>query len=369
MILQILYTIYIMKHIFFHSQVSRKKAQEEAKLKNDISTQNIKPRILSMNTIALTDNTSQTRKYRKGLPVPSHTSEKVLPKITPLPNKMDNMISIITKTTVPKEFKPTTSYSPPLTNIVSENIPPIVFIIPYRDRSAHRSEFLEAVDIYFKTMKQNKDYIMIFSHQFDERPFNRGAMKNLGFLYVKEKYPKDYKNITFVFNDVDTYPLFDVSVEYYRTTHKNIKHFYGLEIALGGSFSITGYDFEYLNGFPNYWGWGLEDNLIQNRALTSKIAIDRSQFNTVNSDKYNQTMHGYTRVLDTKVQLKYTEDDGSNGITDIKDISHVSLISVKYVEVQFKSWTITENPENIVFETRTNPTKITQPKYNIKDFL
>ena len=52
---------------------------------------------------------------------------------------------------------------------------------------------------------------------------------------MRDKYPQEYKNITFVFNDIDTIPhrknLFD-----YETKPGIIKHFYGFKHALGGFF-------------------------------------------------------------------------------------------------------------------------------------
>ena len=51
-------------------------------------------------------------------------------------------------------------------------------------------------------------------------------------------------------------------------------------------FAIKGSDFEIATGFPNFWGWGLEDNVLNDRCLEKKLIIDRSQFYIIN-DKEN----------------------------------------------------------------------------------
>jgi hypothetical protein len=84
------------------------------------------------------------------------------------------------------------------------NIPKIVFIVPYRNRPQHKFFFSN----YLTTiMDCRNDYEIYFSHQCDVRAFNRGATKNIGFLAIKSKYPNNYKDITFVFNDIDTIPF------------------------------------------------------------------------------------------------------------------------------------------------------------------
>jgi hypothetical protein len=42
----------------------------------------------------------------------------------------------------------------------------------------------------------------------------------------------------------------------YATTVGNIKHFYGFTFTLGGIVSITGEDFEKMNGYLNLWSLG-----------------------------------------------------------------------------------------------------------------
>ena len=158
-------------------------------------------------------------------------------------------------------------------------IPSIIFIVPYRDREHEKIHF----EVYMKYILEDlpsSSYKIYFSHQNDDRPFNRGATKNIGFLAMKEKYPNDYQNITFVFHDVDIVP-YKKNTFNYNTKPGIVKHFYGYKYVLGGIFSINGGDFEKCDGFPNYWGWGLEDNMMQTRVKNNNILIDRNKFYSI----------------------------------------------------------------------------------------
>ena len=163
------------------------------------------------------------------------------------------------------------------------------------------------------------DYEIYYSHQTDSRMFNRGATKNIGFLVMKEKYPNDYKNITFVFNDVDTLPtmknIFD-----YITYPGTVKHFYGFTFALGGIVSINGGDFEKCNGFPNNWGWGLEDNALNNRVLQHSLIINRDQFCPCHSKNVIHLHDDPTRVVNTREPLAYVNNNLTDNLDSISNL-------------------------------------------------
>ena len=137
--------------------------------------------------------------------------------------------------------------------------PDIFFIVPYRDREAHLEIFIN----HMKIILDGINYMILISHQCDARLFNRGGLKNLGFLWIKKKYPNTYKEKTIVFHDVDNV-YYRKNILNWKTTHGKIKHFFGVgqkhSKSLGGILSVTGSDFEKMNGFPNYWSWGYEDN-------------------------------------------------------------------------------------------------------------
>jgi len=199
-------------------------------------------------------------------------------------------------------------------------VPKLVFIIPYRDREQQRDFFKRHMTYILEDIP---DYKIFFVEQNDNREFNRGALKNIGFLAMKNMYPNDYKNITFIFNDVDTMPYTKGFLNY-DTVPGIIKHFYGFKFALGGIFSIKGSDFERINGFPNFWAWGFEDNLINKRALLSGILIDRSHFYPISDKNIMHLSDGLIRSVNRTDFDAYMKDT-SEGLNAISNIAYIVL--------------------------------------------
>ena len=196
-------------------------------------------------------------------------------------------------------------------------VPKIVFIVPYRNRPQHKYFFSNYIS---SILIDNHDYEIYFSHQYDARSFNRGGTKNIGFLAIKNKYPEKYKDITFVFNDVDTIPF--TNIFDYETIHGVIKHFYGFKYALGGIVSIKGSDFEATNGYPNFWGWGMEDNVLQTRCEKIGLNIDRSQFFPIGNPNILQLFDGVTRIINRKDPWRANHDNGIDGIINIRNLTY-----------------------------------------------
>jgi hypothetical protein len=207
--------------------------------------------------------------------------------------------------------------------------PKIIFIIPYRDRVEHKQFFT----VYIKYLLEDydpTDYEIYFSHQCDNRTFNRGAVKNIGFLAMKTKYPDHYKNITFVFHDVDSIP-YKKNLLPYETTNGVIKHFYGFKYCLGGIFSIKGEDFERINGFPNLWAWSQEDNLIYKRAIRSGLKIDRNVFFPINSPCVLQFTDGLFRKINRNELANALDDNYPYGLNSIRNLT--TSIKDEYINI------------------------------------
>ena len=224
-----------------------------------------------------------------------------------------------------------------------------IFIIPYRNREQHKEFFTRYMTYILEDYDKN-EYEIIFAHQNNKLPFNRGSMKNIGFLYAKQKYSY-YKDINFIFNDVDTVPYIKGMLTY-DVQPNVIKHYYGFTFALGGIFSIKGGDFEKIDGFPNLWSWGYEDNIIYERALQNNIVVDRSQFYKIgdhrilhildefskNVSRKNVGLYRNRQIVDglkslTVVDFKWNEQtkmldvNQHNSVHPVRDNSYISSLS------------------------------------------
>lgn len=235
------------------------------------------------------------------------------------------------------------------------NIPKIIFIVPYRDRRQEKCIF----SVYMKYIMEDydkNDYEIYYSHQMDNRPFNRGATKNIGFLVMKKKYPNNYQNITFVFNDIDTLPVKKNTFDY-ATTKGIVKHFYGFNFALGGIFSIVGSDFEKCNGFPNNWGWGLEDNAMNDRVLLNEFIINRQQFYPRNTRDVLHLFDTPNRIINNREPGNYASKNLNDNLNNINEISYTIALN-------------TTSNENTSENNKIKVSSIEQKEYmiNISDF-
>lgn len=234
-----------------------------------------------------------------------------------------------------------------------DSVPELIFIVPYRDRKSQMTVFMN----HMKWLLQDKSYEIIISHQDDKRFFNRGAMKNLGFMYAKEKYPYDYKNITFVFHDIDCL-VSGKQMTDFQTIKGQIKHIFGFKQTLGGIFSIKGSDFELTNGFPCIWNWGYEDNAlrvrwvdIMNRLGLGKHCITYKEFYTYQDNRIIQMWHGDKKIFNKKQAWESFENAKniySDGITTITNIIKTSeTLDDNVCMVNFKYFSTKQPPPKV----------------------
>lgn len=242
------------------------------------------------------------------------------------------------------------------------SVPEIIFIIPYRDREKQRFVFEKYMNYILEDYKK-KSYEIYFVEQCDKRDFNRGALKNIGFLAMKEKYPFHYKQITFVFNDIDTFP-YKKGLLNYNTEQGIVKHFFGFEFTLGGIFSITGVDFERIKGFPNFWTWGYEDNIIYNKIFKdNSIIIDRTNFFPI----FDHSIVHMTDSLKRTINMNQVDDkdpvvelnNNTNSVINIKYFFNEKTIKVTNFDINLP---YKENISKREIKLTDNPKKI----YNMK---
>jgi hypothetical protein len=160
----------------------------------------------------------------------------------------------------------------------------LTIVVPYRDRADHLNQFVPHLRAYFARDKLDctLDYRVLIVEQEPGTPFNRGALRNIGFMLTSSD--SDYT----CFHDVDYLPVW---ADYSWTDIPKQIIWHGMEeipISPASSMVIShniadlfsavvlipNHLFRNANGYPNcYWGWGFEDMELKSRFLAQSIEL------------------------------------------------------------------------------------------------
>jgi N-terminal domain of galactosyltransferase/N-terminal region of glycosyl transferase group 7 len=157
-------------------------------------------------------------------------------------------------------------------------------IVPYRDRAEQLARFLLHMTLYFRRDKidRHQPYRILLVEQEAGRPFNIGALRNIGFLLSEAESEQ------VCFHDVDYLPIWADYRPVERPTrllwhgaekvpirdstnlfvnHDRKKYFSGVVMFPAALF-------RQLNGYSNsYWGWGYEDTDMRIRCRAERIGL------------------------------------------------------------------------------------------------
>jgi len=187
----------------------------------------------------------------------------------------------------------------------------LTIVVPYRDRAAHLERFIPHLRAYFARDKIDRQipYRVLVVEQEPGLPFNRGALKNIGFQLGGED--GDYT----CFHDVDYLPLW---ADYSPVARPSRIVWYGAErrpLAPGRSDMAMDHHpdsffgavvltpnrvFAEVDGYSNqFWGWGCEDSDLRRRYRRAGIKTDirKGTFQALDHDHEGFTPGGdLTRV-------------------------------------------------------------------------
>lgn len=166
--------------------------------------------------------------------------------------------------------------------------PRLTIVVPYRDREEHLAALLPGLARYFERDKADHviPYRVLVVEQSRGLPFNRGAIKNVGFALARDH--SDYV----CFHDVDYVPIWaDFSyadaptpIMWHGANRRPISRRSNITLVakdeevelFGGALLCTVDAFAGVGGYPNaYWGWGMEDIDLRFRFKAAGIGCGR----------------------------------------------------------------------------------------------
>ncbi|TWA62029.1 galactosyltransferase-like protein [Azospirillum brasilense] len=158
-------------------------------------------------------------------------------------------------------------------------------VVPYRDRAAHLRDFVPRVGAYFATLADPIDYRVTIVEQEAGLPFNRGAIKNVGFLLGEAEsgytclHDIDYLPVDADYSWVDRpTPILSFGAERRPVAPGRSDQTVttDLESTMGGVLLMPNDVFRRIDGYSNaYWGWGYEDFDLSLRIRSRRIPTAR----------------------------------------------------------------------------------------------
>ena len=167
-------------------------------------------------------------------------------------------------------------------------MPYIVIIIlyanffPEQKRKAQLIKILSHINNLVKdnTIKYKNIKLVIAEQVLPKKYFNRGQLANLAVKWVSDNLgnPKYV-----IIHDVDMLPDKTLFEQYLIEKNMSLIPYdaatvavYPFKLPIGGGIIKLNYkDYQIINGFPNnFWGWGGEDNAIQQRCERMGIMVD-----------------------------------------------------------------------------------------------
>ncbi len=146
-------------------------------------------------------------------------------------------------------------------------------MIPYRNREEHLKYFINNTAPFLNKHLTNLNIVII--EQSNTKLFNRGILLNIGF---NENI--NLTDCTYFTHDVDVNPYEQTIIDLYtaKIDTNTINGIYTSQCGtLGGVICFKKESFFKINGFPNnFYGWGVEDMVLLNRAIFHKINITKN---------------------------------------------------------------------------------------------
>lgn len=140
-----------------------------------------------------------------------------------------------------------------------------IIVIPYRNRQSHLSCLLPRL----------QQFQVIVVEQMDDRPFNRGALLNIGYVQARNRGATRV-----ILHDCDLIPDDTLLAMYRESWPRRIVHFGARFRRYNNSRNyfggVHGFEQGYFPGYPNnFWGWGGEDDALRKRVPFRHVTYAR----------------------------------------------------------------------------------------------